>query len=118
LNAGCIHLEDTDTKTDEARNIPIGRELREVHGRLPMAPDAQGKRIPCVFTHNGRPVKSIKRVLAQVRQQTGITDMVFHDFRHPATTNLRPAGMGALTAMKIAEHKTMVMFKRYNTSDE
>jgi hypothetical protein len=37
-----------------------------------MALDAQGKRLPYVFTHNGRPVKSIKRVFARVRQETGI----------------------------------------------
>jgi integrase len=33
LKAGFIRLKDTDTKTDEARSIPIGRELREVLGR-------------------------------------------------------------------------------------
>lgn len=83
-----------------------------------MALDAQGKRISYVFRHNGQPVKSIKRVLAQVRQYTGITDMVFQDFRQTATTNLPRAGMDALTAMKIDGHKTMAMFKRYNTIDE
>jgi integrase len=107
-----------DTKTDEARSIPIGRELREVFERLPVALDAEGKRIPYVFTHNGRPVKSIKRVFARVRQQTGITNTVFHDYRHTATTNLRRAGVDALTAMKITGHKTMAVFKRYNTIDE
>jgi integrase len=68
-----------------------------------------------VFTHNGRPVKSIKRVFRRVRQQTGITNTVFHDHRHTATTNLRRAGVDALTAMKITGHKTMAVFKRYNT---
>jgi integrase len=118
LKAGCIRLKDMNTKTYDARNIPIGRELRERLGRLPIALDAQGKRISYVFRHNGQPVKLIKRVLAQVRQYTGITDMVFQDFRQTATTNLRRAGMDALTAMKIAGHETMAMFKRYNTIDE
>jgi integrase len=118
LKAGFIRLKDTDTKTDDARNIPIGRELRDVLGRLPVALDAQGKRLPYVFTHNGRPVKSIKRVFARVRQQTGITNTVFHDYRHTATTNLRRAGVDALTAMRITGHKTMAVFKRYNTIDE
>ena len=118
MKAGFIRLKDTDTKTNDGRSIPIGRALREVLGRLPVAPDAQGKRIPYVFTHNGRPVKSIKRVFARVRQQTGITNTVFHDFRHTATTNLRRAGVDALTAMKITGHKTTAVFKRYNTIDE
>jgi integrase len=67
LKAGIIRLKDTDTKTDDARNIPIGRELRDVLGRLPVALGAQGKRVPYVFTDKGRPMKSIKRVFARVR---------------------------------------------------
>ena len=42
----------------------------------------------------------------------------FHDLRHTTTTNLRRAGVDALTAMKITGHKTMAVFKRYNTIDE
>jgi integrase len=118
LKAGFIRLKDTDTKTDDARNIPIGRELRDVLGRLPVALDAQERRLPHVFTHSGRPVKSIKRVFARARQQTGITNTVFHDYRHTATTNLRRAGVDALTAMRITGHKTMAVFKRYNTIGE
>ena len=54
----------------------------------------------------------------RVRQETGITNTVFHDFRHTATTNLRRAGVDTLTTMKITGHKTMVVFTRYNTIDE
>jgi integrase len=118
LKAGFIRLKDTDTKTDEARSIPIGRELREALRHLPVALDAQGKRVPYVFTRNGQRVKSIKRVFTRVRQETGIMNTVFHDFRHTATTNLRRAGVDALTAMKITGHKTMAVFQRYNTIDE
>jgi integrase len=50
LKTGFIRLKDTDTKTDEARRILIGRELREVLRRIPVALDAQGKRVPYVFT--------------------------------------------------------------------
>ena len=77
LKAGFIRLKDTDTKTDAARRIPIGRELRDVLSRLPVALDAQGKRVPYVFTHNGQRVKSIKWVFMRVRQETGITNMSF-----------------------------------------
>jgi integrase len=118
LKAGFIRLKDSDTKTDAARSIPVGRELREVLRRLPVALDAQGRRVPYVFTHNGQRIKSIKRVFERVRQQTGITNAVFHDFRHTATTNLRRGGVDALTAMKITGHKTMALFTRYNTIDE
>lgn len=118
LKGGFIRLKDTDTKTDAARNIPIGRELREVLMHLPVALNSQGVRVPYVFTRYGHRVKSIKRVFTRVRQETGITNAVFHDLRHTATTNLRRAGVDALTAMKITGHKTMAVFKRYNTIDE
>jgi integrase len=118
LKAGFIRLKDTDTKTDEARRIAIGRELREVLMRLPLALDAQGKRVPYVFTRNGQRIQSTKRVFMRVRQETGITNTVFHDFRHTATTNLRRAGVDTLTTMKIIGHKTMAVFTRYNTIDE
>jgi integrase len=116
LNAGFIRMKETATKTDAARSIPIGRELRGVLQSLPVAPD--GNRVPFVFTHNGQRMKSIKQVFTWVRQETGITDSVFHDFRHTAATNLRRAGVDALTAMKIAGHKTMAVFKRYTKIDD
>jgi integrase len=117
LKEGFIRLKDTDTKTDTARSIPIGRELREVLRHLPVALNSQGTRVSYVFTRNGQQVKSIKRVFTRVRRETGITNTVFHDFRYPATTNLRRAGVDALTAMKITGLKTMPVFKRYNTLD-
>jgi integrase len=118
LKAGVIRLKDTDTKTDAARSIPIGRELRDVVSHLPVALNAQGKRVPYVFTHNSQRVKSIKRVFMRVRQKMGTTNTVFHDFRHTATTNLRRAGVDTLTTMRITGHKTMAAFTRYNTIDE
>jgi integrase len=71
-----------------------------------------------VFTRNGKQVKATKRVFMRVRQEMGITNTAFHGLRHTATTNLRRAGVDALTAMKITGHKTMAVFKRYDTIDE
>ena len=41
-----------------------------------------------------------------------------HDLCHTVITNMWQAGVDALTAMKITGHKTMAVFKRYNTIDE
>jgi integrase len=46
LRAGFIRLKDIDTKTDAARSIPIGRDLREVLRHLPVALDSRGVRVP------------------------------------------------------------------------
>jgi integrase len=118
VKAGFIRLKDTDTKTGEARSIPIGRELGAMLREVPMALDAQGARVPYVFTRHGRRVTSVRHAFEQGCQAAGISDFVFHDLRHTATTNLRRAGVDALTAMKITGHKTMAVFKRYNTIDE
>jgi integrase len=118
LKRGFIRLRETDTKTGEARGVPIGRELDEVLRCLPVALDTQGARVSYVFTRNGQRIKSIREVFARVCRDAGISNFVFHDLRHTAVTNLRRAGVDALTAMKITGHKTMAVFKRYNTIDE
>lgn len=118
LKGGFIRLKEVDTKTGERRSIPIGQELREVLQSLPLALDSQGSRVPYVFTRRGQPIKSVREVCGRVCHDVGLTDVVFHDLRHTATTNLRRAGVDALTAMKITGHKTMAVFKRYNTIDE
>ncbi len=118
LKAGLIRLKEADTKTGEPRSIPIGQELSEVLRRLPIALDPQGQRVPYVFTRNGQPMKSIREVFAPVCRDASIAQFVFHDLRHTAVTNMRRAGVDALTAMKITGHKTMAVFKRYNTIDE
>ena len=66
----------------------------------------------------GQPIKSIREIFSRVCRDVGLKDVVFHDHRHTATTNLRRADVDALTAMKITGHKTMAVFKRYNTIDE
>ena len=45
-------------------------------------------------------------------------DVVFHDFRHTAITNLRKAGNPPSVIMKASGHKTMSMFLRYNLVDD
>ena len=61
-------------------------------------------------TTSGMPLRGVQRA-----QVTGAT---FHDLRHTFVTNARRAGIDPLTVMKITGHKTMAVFKRYNTVDE
>jgi integrase len=118
LKAGFIRLRDTDTKNATGRSIPIGRELREVLQRLPIVLDAQGARVPAVFTRHGQPLKTVWEPFTRACRQLGLKNVRFHDLRHMAVTNLRRAGVDALTAMKITGHKTMAAFRRYHTIDD
>ena len=45
-------------------------------------------------------------------------DLVFHDLRHSAITNLRKLGNDMSVIMKASGHKTIAMFLRYNLVDE
>ena len=118
LKGGFIRLKEADTKTGEPRSIPIGREFRTVLQSVPITLDREGARGPLVFTRYGRPIKSNREVFSQVCRQAGLSEVVFHDLRHTATTNVWRAGIDALTAMKMTGHKTMAVFKRYNTIDD
>jgi integrase len=92
LKAGFIRLREKDTETGEGRMIPIGRELRDVLQSLPIALDAQGNRVPYVFTRNGQRITSVREIFTRVCRDAGIENFWFHDLRHTATTNLRRAG--------------------------
>ena len=44
--------------------------------------------------------------------------MVFHDLQHTFATNMRRAGVDYFRIMAVTEHRTITVFKRYNTIDE
>ncbi len=110
-----ISLRAEDTKTEEARLIPLtstmGQLLKELN-KLRYLNQAQ------VFLVKGRSVNSIKTAFNAACRRAKIEDFHFHDFRHTAITNMRRAGIDHLTIMKISGHKTMEVFKRYNSFHE
>jgi integrase len=118
FQTGCTRLKGTNTKNSEGRSIPIGRESRQVLHSLPLAVDIQRTRVPYMLTRNGQPIKSIREIFKRVCQETGFTNVVLDDHRHAASTTLKRAGVDALTAMNFTGHKTLPLFKRYNTIDE
>ena len=65
-----------------------------------------------------RPFKGFSRSWNRVRKLAGLNDVVFHDFRHTAITNMRKAGNPPSVIMKASGHKTMSMFLRYNLVDD
>ena len=51
-------------------------------------------------------------------KEAGIENFRFHDLRHVAINNWRKAGHDYFKIMKTTGHKTMAVFKRYNTVDD
>ncbi|MDH5296385.1 MAG: site-specific integrase [Nitrospirota bacterium] len=109
---GLIHLRAADTKTDNARLVPLTSELTVLLKDLYKIRYLDERK---VFLVKGRSVGSIKTAFNGACRRAGIKGFRFHDFRHTAVTNMRRAGIDHLTIMKITGHKTMAVFKRYNS---
>jgi integrase len=110
LKEGFIHLRPEDTKTNEGRSVALNKELLEMFQAMPR--DLPGVR---VFTRNGYPIKSIRGIFAAACRKAGIEDFTFHDLRHTAINNWRLQGHDYFRIMAMTGHKTMRVFKRYNT---
>ena len=116
VRAGFIRLRPEETKTREGRSIPLNpiltKMLQEIKVRY-----FHG----FVFTRNGEPINglgSFKDDFQKTCREAGIDNFHFHDLRHVCINNWRKAGHDYFKIMKATGHKTIVVFKRYNTVDE
>jgi integrase len=123
-----LRLKSGDTKTGEGRIIPLNGALTAALQSVTIFPGC-----PWVFVNPARltrwqarltPVDpryhstSIGHAFAAACMRAQVAGATFHDLRHTFVTNARRAGVDPLTVMKITGHKTMAVFKRYNTVDE
>ncbi len=110
LKEGFVKLRAEDTKTNEGRLVPLNRELVEMFKAMPKGfPQAP------VFTYKGRFMAEMKRSFATACKQAGIEDFTFHDLRHTAINNWRIQGHDYFRIMAASGHRTLSVFKRYNT---
>jgi integrase len=112
LKEGFIKLRPEDTKTSEGRCVPLRGDLLEMFKAIrPGLPLPQVQ----VFTYAGRTMGSIRRAFESAVKKAGIEDFTFHDLRHTAINNWRLQGHDYFRIMSASGHKTMHVFKRYNT---
>ncbi len=119
LAEGIIKLMARRTKgKKEGRSIPIHPMVKQMLQKLPR-PMHHTDRVFLYLDTEGkyRPFKWFQRSWANTLKRAGLKDIVFHDFRHTAITNLRKAGTHHSVIMKMSGHKTMSMFHRYNLVD-
>jgi len=107
-----ILLEPKDTKTNDAREVPLDGDLVEMLRRVPRVLGC-----PNVFTRRGRAFSNSKTAFNAACRRAGIEDFRFHDLRHCAVTNLRKAGVPQNVIMSISGHKTDAMLRRYDKVD-
>ena len=114
LKEGFIYLEPENTKTSEARVVPMHAEVIAALSALPRAIHHDR-----VFTKaDGSPIKSVRKAFESARKRAGLEDLWFHDLRHTAATNWRREGHDYFKIMAATGHKTISSFKRYNTVDK
>ena len=110
LREGFIYLKPEDTKTQEGRSVPLHDELIEMFRSMPRGLPG----VP-VFTYQGKALGEVKRAFKTACRRAGIEDFTFHDLRHTAINNWRLQGHDYFRIMAASGHKTMSVFKRYNT---
>jgi integrase len=112
LKAHVVRLASADTKTDEKRLVPLTDRLTQLLSATPRHVSGY------VFvTRNGRPYNpsNISAAFKKACGKAGLTGVTYHDLRHSFCTNMRRAGVDTLTTMAISGHRSIEVFKRYNT---
>jgi integrase len=112
LKARVVKLTSIDTKTDEKRLVPPTDRVIEMLCDTPRHVSGY------VFvTHNGRPYHptAFSHAFKKACARAHLANVVLHDLRHSFCTNMRRAGVDTLTTMAISGHKSLAVFKRYNT---
>jgi integrase len=112
LKEEVITLKPEDTKTQEAREIPLDEALIDLFRKIPKVLGS-----PYVFNFRGHGLKDPKTAFLRACQRANISDFHFHDLRHCAVTNFRKAGVSDSTIMSISGHKTHAVFRRYDRID-
>jgi len=110
LKEGFIKLRPEDTKTNDGRLVPLNGELMEMFRALPHGLPA----VP-VFTYKGKSISCIKKSFVTACKKAGVEDFTFHDLRHVFINNRRLEGHDYFRIMAATGHKTLEVFKRYNS---
>ena len=115
MKRGLVYLEDEDVKTEKKRVVPFMHpEVREVFENL-----RQWRfREPRVFTHNGKPISSIRSAFENACERAGISDFRIHDLRHCARVTFRRAGIHPAVSMAIMGHSSVEMHHWYDTVED
>jgi integrase len=110
LKEGFLYLQPEDCKTDEGRDVPLNAELVAMMKAIPRG--LPGIR---VFTRVGEPINCVREGFKSACRKAGIEDFTFHDLRHTFINNKRLEGHDYFRIMAATGHKTLSVFKRYNT---
>lgn len=113
LDRATIRLEDTQTKSGEARTVPLPDVLIESLQRMQ---PKEGRLFNLTDPY-------IRKEWSKACEAVGLGGgrqggLIIHDMRRSAIKNLMKAGVNQKVAMAISGHKTVSVFDRYHIIDE
>jgi integrase len=119
LGAALIRLEDEQTKTGEARTIPLPdvlvkvlRDIRKKEGTVFRTTNlAKEWHKACAAVGLGKLEK------VEGKKFKRYSGLIVHDLRRSAIKNLMKAGVSEKVAMAISGHRTRTVFDRYHIVD-
>lgn len=105
-----ILLKWDETKTDEARQVPINSAVREMLMKQPRFIDSG-----YVFAHpeSHKPYGDIKHSFKAALKRAGIRNFHFHDLRHTFASHLIMAGRSLREVADLLGHKDIKMTMKY-----
>lgn len=109
IRGGFIYL--TETKTNEARQIPINDDLAALFKRIRATNQLRYEYVFC--DKKGRPFREVKKSFMASLRKAGIEDFRFHDLRHTFASHFVMRGGTIKELQEILGHKTVTMTMRY-----
>ena len=125
-----IQLQAGETKSGDARTIPLVTELYELLAMQKAIRDQQHPGCPWVFfsaAGEQTTTRALRSAWLAATQHAGLWEgdaetgkptKLFHDLRRSAVRNLVRAGTPETVAQRISGHKTRAVFDRYNITSE
>lgn len=103
------------TKNGEMHVIPIYLEMREF---VKMMWETRNPACPYLFQRDGKRIRSFRTAFENVRRRLGLPELLFHDQRRTAVTNMIREGVPEKQALAVSGHLDPSMLRRYSIVKE
>jgi integrase len=114
---GCpgYHGEERITKNGEPHPIPVFLEMQEF---AKLMWETRNPDCPYMFQRNGKQIRNFRTAFKSACKRVGVPDLLFHDQRRTAVTNMIRVGVPEKEAMAVSGHLDRSMLDRYTIVKE